>query len=99
MIKYAVALLALVSVGLGGYGTYQTNRANKLEIDVTRLTSQVESYKEGIKLQAELREKNFELTRELDSIRLEIQNAEGAKTPLLDDIRTLVERVRDGNRE
>ena len=99
MIKYAVALLALVSVGLGGYSTYQTDRANKLEIDVTRLTSQVESYKEGIKLQAELREKNFELTRKLDSIRLEIQNAEGAETPLPNDIRNLVERMRDGNRK
>lgn len=86
-----VSLLAL-----GGSTFYYKERSEGLSVNLTQVTSQLNSFKKAAKLAAKLKAENEELAIERDALQKELLDAEDYNHPLSSTIRSALSRLQQG---
>jgi hypothetical protein len=78
------------------FGAFQTWKVSKYQEDVRSYISKISEMEQAVLLTESLRHDNETLARERNDLLEALRDTTGYDTPLPDDLRVLVERVRDG---
>ena len=87
-----IAAVAILLVLAGGIGAI----FQKYSADIREKNETIRQLEEAARLTESLRKSNAILTQENSDLQEELRNADGRDVPLSPDVRSVVERMRDG---